>query len=118
MKKEFCNRKIPAINPWSGGIKAAPSIAMISNEDPCDVYLPSPLIARAKILDHMIEANNPIPITHHIATCPLVKKAIRSRRIMFIEKTPMVLPGSDRPTLNAARFSNIKKVQIPVILSP
>jgi len=62
-----------------------------------------------------MDIKNPTPITHHIAICPFVKRAIRIKPIIFKENTQIVLPGSDRPILNAAKFNNIRMTEIPVI---
>ena len=50
---------ISAILPCNGGIIAPPNIIITKKEEPCDVYLPKPLILNANIEGHIIEQKSP-----------------------------------------------------------
>ena len=45
--------------PCNGGIIAPPKTIITKNEEPCEVYFPSPCILNAKMDGHIIEQNSP-----------------------------------------------------------
>ena len=74
--------------PCNGGIIAPPRIIIIKKEDPCEVYLPNPLILKSKIQGHIIEQNNPPLINENNATYPLENNPVN---IAIIPNNPNIL---------------------------
>ena len=74
------------IKPIPKGNTAPPTIMIMRSEDPWLVYSFKPAIESVKILDHIIELNNPIAGMHQRAIWPSKTKAATRRRIMIPEK--------------------------------
>ena len=89
---------------------APPMIAITSSDDPWLVYLPRPAMANVKMLDHIMELNNPTPITDHMAVFPSVQTALINKDTAIKAKTTNVLPGSDLPTRKARKLKNTSTV--------
>lgn len=110
--KDSCIPMLSATAPCKRGIKAPPKTAMISNEEPWLVYLPKPVMARVKMLDHMIELNSPMLMIAHIAVLPLLK-ITKSKRIKLAKaKIESVRAGADLPIKKANRFKPIRPMKV------
>ncbi len=78
----MCTPKSSAMLPIITGKMAPPRIIITRSDEPLLVCFPNPEMARVNIFDHIIELNKPIPITDHMAICPLFNKAM-NKEIIF-----------------------------------
>src|SRR5215468_1038168 len=70
---------------------------MTSKDDAWLLKMPTPSIAREKVLDQPIEVNRPTPTTHHMATLPPTRIAVASRSTTIEENIIKVRPARDLP---------------------
>src|SRR4051812_19734488 len=94
------------IKPCKGGIAAPPAIIIISKEEPCDVYFPSPAMDKEKMQGHITEQNNPPLIKEYKAILPEVNNPISIIKAAMLPNNIMVKAGFSlarkKPAINTS----------------
>src|SRR3546814_14410509 len=84
MINEGFSPTVSATHPCSSGISAPPKIPITNKEAPWLVWAPRPVMARVKMLDHMMELINRTAKSVHMAQLPL-HHTVASRRQMLTQ---------------------------------